>query len=276
MTYAPDDLLAVRKYLKPKTNLDDNSLGIAGDTAHATTGGYHEGNDDLAAANRLNTDYSKRESPRDRPGTNAASAFDIGNFDHNGRNLRQLTQFIVAACKRNDSRCRDIREVIYTPNGVTVERWDALGIRTTGDSSHLYHTHTSFFRDSEGRRANPDNFMGLLTEFFEGKTQMTDVTAINVTDPDFEALIWRVVTLIAGTDTVQGGPTTGEKSWIVQTVKRIETKLDTVNSKLDTLLAKPGMDQAAIEAAVAEAFNESTVTLADDIVTRLAGRLANG
>lgn len=169
MTYAPDDLLAVRRYLMRITGLDAASLGIQGDPAHASSGGYHEGNDDLSRVGRLGTDYSKRESARDRPGTNAASALDIGDFVTPRVSLRSLTLGLVQAAQHGDPRMADVREIIHTPDGSTVRRWDRLGIRSTGDSSHLYHTHLSFFRDSEGRRAGSGNILGILQELIEGK-----------------------------------------------------------------------------------------------------------
>lgn len=170
MTYAPDDLLAVRTYLLGATGLPADAVGIAGDRAHAADGGYHEGNDDLAAAGRLSTDYSKRESARDRPGSNAASALDIGDFTRGALSLRSLTLRFVAACQAGDPRTADVREVIYTPDGSTVRRFDRLGVRSTGDSSHLFHTHISFFRDSEGRRAAPGGVLDLFREIIEGPT----------------------------------------------------------------------------------------------------------
>jgi hypothetical protein len=165
----------VRQYLLKAVNLSGDSVGIVGDPAHASTGGYHEGNDDLARVGRLTADYSKRESARDRPGTNSASALDIGDFSHHGLTLRALTLNLVVACQYGDPRTRDIREIIYTPDGSSVRRWDRLGIRPTGDSSHLYHTHLSFFRDSEGRRAAPDNVLGPLVEIIEGGPTMASV-----------------------------------------------------------------------------------------------------
>lgn len=172
MTYAPSDLLAVRTWLLSRfdinkgltraADLDPAEVGVVGDSAHKATGGYHCGNVWLADVGRLNSDYSKRESPRDRPGTNAASALDIGDFSAAGHTLRSLSTAIVAACQRGDSRTRDLREVIYSPDGSTVKRWDRLGIRTTGGSDHRWHTHLSFHRDSEGRRDRDDNFLGLL------------------------------------------------------------------------------------------------------------------
>jgi hypothetical protein len=182
VTTAPRDLQDIRTYLIRQldlvpgvargSDLEANEVGIVGDPSHAATGGYHEGNDDLARVGRLNIDYSKRESSRDRPGSNAASALDIGDFDvtRAGRRitLRSLSARIDAACRRKDPRTRDVREWIWSPDGVNVIRWDALGLHSGGDSSHRYHSHASFFRDSEGRRGRLDNFLGLLREIIEG------------------------------------------------------------------------------------------------------------
>jgi hypothetical protein len=161
MTYAPDDLLAVILYLNGQGAPMD-ALGIVGDASHAATGGYHEGHDDLAAHGRLGYDYSVVESPRDARPTDAASATDFGGTTW----WRPLTLWLVAACETGAPGTEDIREVIYTPDGKTVHRWDRLGIRTTGDDSHLWHTHLSFFRDSEGRRGT---FLALLKRYFAGQ-----------------------------------------------------------------------------------------------------------
>jgi len=169
MSYAPDDLLDVRVDLRRYTGLSAVALGIVGDPAH--NGGYHCGHDRITTS-----DYSWNESPRDRSVvSDAASALDIGQFDvtTNGNRrttLRTLSAAIVEACQAGDPRARDIREVIWSLDGVTVRRWDRLGRRSSGDSSHRAHTHLSFFRDSEGRRNRPDNFAGLLTSIFEGDT----------------------------------------------------------------------------------------------------------
>lgn len=161
MTYAPVDLLSVQRYLQAKTGLPWVSLGIVGDPAHGTSG-YH-----IGGRTTPPTDYSRRESPRDNPVglTDAASALDVGG---GWARWREFTLWLVSRCRAGDTRARDIREVIYTPDGRTVARWDRLGVRSDGDVSHLTHTHVSFYRDSEGRRHLPDNFMGLATEFFDG------------------------------------------------------------------------------------------------------------
>jgi len=163
MTNAPADLLDVQRYCAQKTGLPTAELGIVGDAVHS--GGYHCGFDRVVSG-----DYSVVESGRDKTGlTLSASAFDLGG---NFSKFRQVTLAIVDACKRGDPRAKDIRSVIYTPDGTNVVRWDRLGIRSGGDSSHLFHTHLSFFRDSEGRRNRDDNFLGLLKFIFEGDTDV--------------------------------------------------------------------------------------------------------
>lgn len=184
MTIAPDDLKVVQRYVHDITEQDWNSLGII--HSQPEGGGYHEGQDLLALANRAPgpqyaySDYSYADARAVGPGfgrdllnattlagvPNAASAFDLGLAFGNpyGLNL-----WLIGKCQGGDPRARDIREVIYTPDGRVVRRWDRLGRQpNSGDSSHLSHTHISFFRDSHGRRDKLDNFLGLLKEWFEG------------------------------------------------------------------------------------------------------------
>lgn len=145
MTFAPQTLLELRAYLKTQTGLTDNELGIVGDAAH--NGGYHCGKDRLVA-----NDYSNRTS-RDRSGLSlAASAIDTGLFAR----LREMSVWLVARCRSGAADCTDIREIIYTPDGKTVYRWDReRGVSSppyvSGDDSHLWHTHVSYYRDSEFR-----------------------------------------------------------------------------------------------------------------------------
>ncbi len=160
MTYAPPELLDLRHYLQPITGLPDSALGIVGDEDHH--GGYHHGWDDRAG----DGDYSWDESTRDwNHKTNAASGFDIGMFAR----LRELSNWLVAECAAGAADTLDIREVIYSPDGKTVKRWDRLGIRSTGDSSHLTHTHISYFRDAEARDKT-----GPFRRFFEGEGMAYD------------------------------------------------------------------------------------------------------
>ncbi|WFE41962.1 hypothetical protein [Micromonospora sp. WMMD998] len=173
MTNAPANLLAVRTLLLTYLNVDKSAVrdadlepaevGIVGDASHR--GGYHCGSNRTVA-----NDYSVVESTRDRSGlTLYASALDVGTFSVRSggktHTLRTFSTWLVAQCAANTADTRDIREVIYSPDGRTVRRWDRLGKRTSGDSSHLFHTHISFFRDSTkaGRDQTP-LFRRYLTE----------------------------------------------------------------------------------------------------------------
>jgi hypothetical protein len=187
VTYPPDDLRAIQRYVHDKTMQDYNSLGIIHSTPQG--GGYHEGQDLLAAANRAPgpkypfSDYSyadARAVSKDGLGRDlaaadrlagdptAASAFDLGSgFDR----FLEFNRWMRNKVLEGDPRTRDIREIIYTLDGKTVHRLDRTGMQPdSGDDTHLSHTHFSFFRDSLGRRAADDNFLGLLKEFFGDQT----------------------------------------------------------------------------------------------------------
>jgi hypothetical protein len=176
VTIEPADLGGVLAYLHTQGAPWDG-LGCVGDPAHAATGGYHEGRDDLAAHGRLGYDYSVVESKRDTRPTNAASAVDFAGATW----WRPLTLWLVDQCRAGAAGTEDIREIIYTPDGKTVRRWDRLGIRTSGDDSHLWHTHLSFYRDSEGRRGS---FLALLRRYFEPAAQPVQPAAIDTGDDE--------------------------------------------------------------------------------------------
>lgn len=148
MSYAPQTLMDARKFIIDNLGVAAASVGIVGDDAHANAGtGYHLGKDALKR-----TAYSIIESPRDRAGlTDAASALDVGTFSKNGQDLRDFSVWLVKQCQAGTADTKDIREVIYSADGKTVKRWDRLKKRSTGDKSHTWHTHISYFRDSEKR-----------------------------------------------------------------------------------------------------------------------------
>ncbi|MGI5144783.1 hypothetical protein ACQEVC_45450 [Plantactinospora sp. CA-294935] len=131
-------------------DLDPLEAGIVGDSRHGS--GYH-----ISRADNDSGDYSVDESPRDRRGrSDYASAMDIGYFkvttDRGTFDLYDYNRWLVGLCRSGDSDTADLREVIYSLDGTTVRRWDRLGKRSTGDSSHRTHTHLSEFRDADGRR----------------------------------------------------------------------------------------------------------------------------
>lgn len=148
MSYAPATISAARTLiLKTLPKMDPMSVGIVGDDAHAKSGtSYHLGKDALRSGS-----YSVVESSRDAHPTNAASALDFGTFKAGDHNLRTFSKWLVDQCKAGTADTKDIREVIYSLDGKTVKRWDRLGKRAGGPSSHTTHTHISWFRDSESR-----------------------------------------------------------------------------------------------------------------------------
>lgn len=160
MSYAPSTLLALRAYLQPRTGLSPASLGIVGDAAHARRASYHNGWDRVTAYGRTAaTDYTIRTT-RDRalPRTAAASAIDIGTFAASkggAAKLRHMSAWLVAQTRANTPGTRTIREIIYSPDGRTVLRWDReRGVNSaprTGeaDDSHRWHTHISWYRNAE-------------------------------------------------------------------------------------------------------------------------------
>jgi hypothetical protein len=136
-------------------DLEPAEVGIVGDPNHR--GGYHCGSDRV-----VTNDYSVVESSRDRNGlSDFAAGLDVGDFSVTVNNkthtLATFSTWCVQQCAAGAADTRDIREIIYSPDGSTVKRWDALGRRSTGDSSHRWHTHFSFFRDAikAGRDQRP-------------------------------------------------------------------------------------------------------------------------
>lgn len=150
MTYAPASLQALAKLWVAEGGVN---LGIVGDAAHAAKGGsYHLGKDQLAP-----TAYSV-QTARDKAGlTEAASAIDLGRLDGTLMNLRRFSIWLVAQARANKPGTADMREIIYSPDGKIVLRWDRQrGYASAprpgeANDSHLTHTHISWYRDAERR-----------------------------------------------------------------------------------------------------------------------------
>ena len=163
MTIAKPKLLEARRLLiqhldihpgqDVAADLDPAEVGINGGPAHVREGtSYHLGKDQLILSRRP---YSVVESPRDQRGLdNYSSAIDIGEFQvttsKGTYNLAHFSAWLVNLCRRSGADTADIREVIYSLDGRSVHRWDALGKRTSGGGSHRFHTHVSGYRDSDG------------------------------------------------------------------------------------------------------------------------------
>ncbi|SCE91984.1 hypothetical protein GA0074695_2147 [Micromonospora viridifaciens] len=283
MTRAPENLLAVRNLLLAHLNVDKNTVrsedlepgevGIVGDASHL--GGYHCGSDRVVP-----NDYSVVESTRDSSGlTLDASALDVGMFTVKSggatHDLRSFSTWCVAQCVANTAGTRDIREIIYSPDGKTVKRWDRLKKRTTGDSSHLIHTHFSFFRDSTkaGRDQTPLFRRYLTTIGLLEDVDMTPDQANQLAELYETITRWRV-----------GFPTMADGKRGIEPVKwrqRDEVWQATVSANLAKLLGKDWVDEPAIVQGVLAGLTPEKIAaaippqLAKDVADELARRLAS-
>ncbi|MEU9508064.1 hypothetical protein AB0D32_17505 [Micromonospora sp. NPDC048170] len=273
MTRAPENLLAVRRLLLDHLNVDPDTsrdqdlepaeVGIVGDPAHR--GGYHCGSDRVVAR-----DYSVVESPRDKAGlTLDASALDVGHFKVRvaGRthDLRSFSTWCVAQCVAGTPDSRDIREIIYSPDGRVVRRWDRLRRRTSGDNSHLWHTHFSFFRDST--KANRDQ-TPLFRRYLTTIGLLEDDMAI--TDDDARKVAAATLNMLLG----RSGPTLGAA------VQSIHQQIPKISAGLAELGDRDLVDESAVIAGVLAGLDPAAIaaaippTMAQQITDELARRLA--
>lgn len=150
MSYSPKTLTELGAYWTQRGGVN---LGVVGDVNHVT--GYHLGRDRIFGTQGKGAEDYSVQHPRDKAGlTNAASAIDLGKLGGTYAGLQAFSRWLVARCQTSAPGTRDIREVIYSPDGSRVQRWSGIdgNIHTgtgNGDSSHRTHTHISYFRDSE-------------------------------------------------------------------------------------------------------------------------------
>jgi hypothetical protein len=156
VTVASPALLEARAVIKSEDpDLSNDEVGIVGGPSHIATGtSYHLGKDQLKMSKNP---YSARTA-RDKAGlanpatANFASALDI---DNDLDELREMSVWLVNECRRPNPHpdTLDIREIIYSPDGVTVWTWDREKGQTSapekrGESSHKEHTHFDWYRDA--------------------------------------------------------------------------------------------------------------------------------
>lgn len=197
MSIQPDTLLEVRRIFQQRTGLPAASLGIIhyvdGDGKYRGGGGYHAGNDLLKLIGRESSDYSKRQTALDRPGSNYGSAIDIGRFKvtlPNGRVVtnHDMTRWMLAEIAAGASDTLWIREIIYSLDDRTVQRYDRLGMSSTGDSSHRTHEHFSVFRSM----IDSPHIPGLFRRFWaamEGRATTPAPAAVPVESKEKEAML---------------------------------------------------------------------------------------
>lgn len=191
------------------------SLGWVADRLHKS--GYHCGWD-IIGNNQGWGDYSLKHW-RDQNGVkmdwNAASGFDITT---NWALHDQWLKFLTDAFMRHEGWTRDIREIIGSFDGVTwygwVTRLDTTRYRSSAnsysDSSHRWHTHVSYFRDAL-HRSKLSTFTNFLAwKFPPPPPPPPKDNDMDVNDPNFQALIWRVEGLVNGRTVREHGPWPGE------------------------------------------------------------------
>ncbi|HEY9415352.1 MAG TPA: hypothetical protein VIQ30_11380, partial [Pseudonocardia sp.] len=280
-TTAPDNLLAARRLLLDhldmhpgkvvSADLDPAEVGIVGDPNHR--GGYHCGSDRVVPR-----DYSVIESARDRTGlAKWASALDVGTFSvtvaGKRHDLPSFSVWLVAQCKAGTPDTRDIREVIYSPDGKTVKRWDRLGKRTTGDSSHLFHTHISYFRDSTkaGRDQTP-LFRRYLTTIGLIKPE-DDVSAEDVTQGLETVRPWRSAG-VAGLAQKRGMSTKAARDLIEYAwagTVAIQVELTLLRGIIETFASAQAGGGDVDTAALMQRVDQ----IRDEVVDELAARLVS-
>lgn len=292
MSYAPTTLLAARSFYIDTLKLasyrvDPLSVGIVGDDSHASAGtGYHLGEDALRSGA-----YSVVESPRDRKGlTDAAAALDLGWFDitvHGKRHtLRTFSVWLVAQCKANTADTADLREVIYSPDGRNVKRWDRLGRRTTGDKTHLTHTHESWFRDSE-KRDKTAHLRRYFTEIglLEDDVALTTAEINSIAEAVQDLLIYNTK-IPDFASTAKPQPQLNLNQWFGYSEGRrqVAQVMDVVRAESAKLMKAIGavdVDEAALSASVVSgvlagmaATDGAADTIADAVVAALPADLA--
>lgn len=156
MTVVGVKLREWREYIKGQdADLDNFEVGTAGGPAHVAEGtSYHLGKDQLKMGKNP---YSARTA-RDKAGLanpETANLASAGDVDDDLDELRDMSVWIVGECRKPNPHpdTLDIREIIYSPDGVTVFTWDREQGQTSppqrrGSASHKTHTHFSWYRDS--------------------------------------------------------------------------------------------------------------------------------
>ena len=231
MTFNPPTLIALGHFWTAQGGVN---LGVVGDTGHVAKGtSYHLGKSQLTA-----TAYSIKTA-RDKAGlTEAASAIDLGKINKSIKELRTFSKWLVSQAQANADGTRDIREIIYSPDGVRVFGWSrengvaSAPILGYGDSTHVTHTHVSFYRDAEKRdhttafrpyfaAAPTGDTMPTLTTYLPGYVATVKKTANVRVAPALKATILRVVStpeswIVTGWVKGDVDPDGGSDQWLTR------------------------------------------------------------
>ncbi|CAN5749237.1 hypothetical protein BH23CHL7_BH23CHL7_17170 [soil metagenome] len=204
MTYTPQPLRDLRTAFVAWTGCPTENFSIArGCSPGRGFRGYHLGKDQIFGSQGTCTgerwnDYSVKTA-RDKVGlSDARAAMDI-QFGRNtlgrggARVLREFSTWLVAQCQANAPGTSDIREVIYSSDGEIVLRYDReRGVKSApkpgeADQSHTWHTHVSFYRDSEARAKTP-TFAGFFKTAPAPEPSPTEPEVLPVTVDEIKQL----------------------------------------------------------------------------------------
>jgi hypothetical protein len=153
VSYAPQTLIDLRRFLVAQTDLAGKNFSIRGFCGKKRVWGYHLGQSDIySRCGYGKRDYSIQHR-RNRLGlTNASAGFDIRLPQ---AKLRKLTAYLVAQGKagwRDPSSGKTLLFEVIGPNerGVAT-RWakDTGWQPTDGRNDHEWHVHIGFWRDTE-------------------------------------------------------------------------------------------------------------------------------
>jgi len=224
MTYAPPTLIGLAHYWVGQGGINS---GIVGDTNHQAGGvSYHLGKSQLRAGA-----YSA-QTARDKAGlTEAASAFDMSG---SLASLQAFSKWLVGQARANKPGTSDMREIIYSPDGKTVLRWDrqrgynSLPRAGEADNTHLWHTHISWYRDAQARdhttafrpyfeKASVD--VPQLTSYVPGQLATIKKTANVRATPTLAGAVLRTVVIPetwSVTGWTKGDVDAGSDQWLVR------------------------------------------------------------
>lgn len=157
-TFTPDTIRDLKVYLEGQGAV----ISIARSCDPNSTRefrGYHLSRDQIMQGEGKcpgegKDDYSI-QTARDKAGlSDARAAIDI---QFKPAKLQDYSKWLLKQAQSNAPGTQDWRELIYSPDGVKVLRWDReRGVNSAPQPneaalSHRTHTHVSFYRDSEDR-----------------------------------------------------------------------------------------------------------------------------
>lgn len=201
MTYAPASITKAAAVWVAHGGVNAGIVGSI--TTHCR--GYHLGRDRILGPCACKpagecrpgqgwNDYSVTLQ-RDRAGlTDAAAALDLGPIKGSYAALQRFSRWLVAQCVASSADTDDIRELIYSPDGIAIYEWlrdrgeGSMPVRVPNPSTsmltHRRHTHLSYYRDTEGRDKRP-----VFWRYFNAPTPQPPAE-VDMLPTDFVGQLW--------------------------------------------------------------------------------------